>query len=69
MLGEQQIQTCEGCATSSPPGAGLTPLPQETYETKLTALQELLKSGSPITSEKLREACSDPLLTTCGLAG
>ncbi|ETK22739.1 MULTISPECIES: integrating conjugative element protein [Pseudomonas] len=67
VLGEQQIQTCEGCATTSTPGVGLTPLIQETYDKKLAALQELLKPGTQITSEKLREASSDSLPITRGV--
>lgn len=67
VLGEQQIQTCEGCSTTSTPGVGLTPLIQETYDKKLAALQDLLKPGTQITSEKLREASSDSLPITRGV--
>jgi integrating conjugative element protein (TIGR03755 family) len=67
VLGEQQIQTCEGCATTTTPGVGLTPLIQETYDRKLVALQELLKPGTRITSAKLREASSDSLPITRGV--
>lgn len=67
VLGEQQLQTCEGCTTTSTPGVGLTPLIQETYDKKLAALQELLKPGTQITSEKLREASSDSLPITRGV--
>lgn len=67
VLGEQQIQTCEGCASASTPGVGLAPLIQETYETKIHALQELLKPGATITAEKLRAASSDSLPITRGV--
>lgn len=67
VLGEQQIKTCEGCSSESTPGVGLTPLIQETYEEKLTALQDLIKPGTPITSEKLRKASSDSLPITRGV--
>lgn len=67
VLGEQQIQTCEGCASASTPGVGLTPLIQETYDTKIEALQELLKPGTTITAEKLRKASSDSLPVTRGV--
>lgn len=67
VLGEQQIQTCEGCASASTPGVGLAPLIQETYETKIQALQELLKPGATITAEKLRAASSDSLPITRGV--
>ena len=67
VLGEQQIQTCEGCASASTPGVGLTPLIQESYETKIQALQDLLKPGATITAEKLRAASSDSLPITRGV--
>lgn len=67
VLGEQEIQTCQGCRGNSTPGVGLTPLIQETYDQKLQALQDLLKPGSQITSEKLREASSDSLPITRGV--
>lgn len=67
VLGEQQIQTCEGCSSASSPGVGLAPLIQETYENKIQALQELLKPGATITAEKLREAGSDSLPVTRGV--
>lgn len=67
VLGEQQIQTCEGCSSASSPGVGLAPLIQETYENKIQALQALLKPGATITAEKLREAGSDSLPVTRGV--
>ncbi|WP_448682420.1 integrating conjugative element protein [Pseudomonas nicosulfuronedens] len=67
VLGEQQIQTCENCSSASSPGVGLAPLIQETYETKIQALQELLKPGATITAEKLRDAGSDSLPVTRGV--
>lgn len=67
VLGEQQIQTCEGCSSASSPGVGLAPLIQETYENKIQALQELLKPGATITAEKLRDAGSDSLPVTRGV--
>ncbi|WP_085600524.1 MULTISPECIES: integrating conjugative element protein [unclassified Pseudomonas] len=67
VLGEQEIKTCEGCSSASTPGVGLTPLIQETYDKKLTAIQDLLKPGTHITSEKLREASSDSLPITRGV--
>lgn len=67
VLGEQEIKTCEGCSSESTPGVGLTPLIQEAYEEKLTALQDLLKSGNKVTSEQLRKASSDALPVTRNL--
>ncbi len=67
VLGEQQVQTCEGCASKSSPGVGLIPLIQETYEEKIQALQDLLKPGAEITAEKLRKASSDSLPITRGV--
>lgn len=42
VLGEQQQRTCEDCTkTTSTAGVGLTPLIQESYDSKPKALQEL----------------------------
>ncbi|ACO79783.1 conserved hypothetical, protein [Azotobacter vinelandii CA] len=67
VLGEQQIRTCEGCASESTPGVGLTLLIQETYDEKIKAIEELLKPGTEITDEKLRQASSDSLPVTRGV--
>jgi integrating conjugative element protein (TIGR03755 family) len=67
VLGEQQQQTCDNCPkTVTAAGVGLTPLIQETYDTKLKALQELLSSNT-ITVEKLEAAGSNTLPITRGV--
>jgi len=57
VLGEEEQQTCEGCTkTSTIPGVGLTPLIQEEYERKLTALENLVAGNTGTTLENLKEA-------------
>ncbi|MEE4123954.1 integrating conjugative element protein [Pseudomonas viridiflava] len=68
VLGEQQQRTCEDCTkTTSTAGVGLTPLIQESYDSKLKALQELISGRKPLTSENLTTASSDSLPVTRGV--
>lgn len=57
VLGEEEQQTCEGCTkTATVPGVGLTPLIQEEYEIKLTALENLVSGSTGTTLDNLKEA-------------
>ncbi|MFC3941595.1 integrating conjugative element protein [Pseudomonas gingeri NCPPB 3146 = LMG 5327] len=68
VLGEQQQQTCDSCPkTVTAAGVGLTPLIQETYDTKLQALQDLLTGNKPMSAENLAAASSDSLPITRGV--
>jgi integrating conjugative element protein (TIGR03755 family) len=67
-LGEQQQQTCDSCPkTVTAAGVGLTPLIQETYDTKLKALQELLTGSKTLSAENLNAASSNSLPITRGV--
>jgi len=68
VLGEQQQQTCDNCSkTVTSTGVGLTPLIQETYDTKLKALQDLLTGSKPLSVENLQAASSNSLPVTRGV--
>lgn len=68
VLGERVEQTCEDCTkTQTTPGAGLTPLIQEEYQTKLQALKDLVSGAKPTTPENLAAASSDALPVTRGV--
>jgi integrating conjugative element protein (TIGR03755 family) len=68
VLGEQQQQTCNSCPkTVTSAGVGLTPLIQETYETKLKTLQELLNGSKTLSAENLNAASSNSLPITRGV--
>lgn len=68
VLGEQQQQTCDNCPpTVTAAGVGLTPLIQETYDTKLKALQELLSGSKTLSLENLNAASSNSLPITRGV--
>jgi integrating conjugative element protein (TIGR03755 family) len=68
VLGEREQRTCEDCTkTRTTPGVGLTPLIQEEYEAKLTALQELVSGAKPTTVENLEAAGSNSLPITRGV--
>lgn len=68
VLGEQQQRTCEDCTkTTSTAGVGLTPLIQESYDTKLKALQELISGSKSLTTENLTAASSESLPVTRGV--
>lgn len=68
VLGEQQQQTCDSCPkTVTAAGVGLSPLIQETYDTKLQALQELLNGSKTMTLENLAAASSNSLPVTRGV--
>ncbi|MCC4586423.1 integrating conjugative element protein [Xanthomonas sp. NCPPB 1067] len=68
VLGEREQRTCQACnKTATTPGAGLTPLIQEEYETKLKALQELVSGAKPTTAANLDVAGSASLPVTRGV--
>ncbi|MFK4135343.1 integrating conjugative element protein [Pseudomonas luteola] len=68
VLGEQELQTCEDCnKTATMTGVGLSPLIQEEYEKKLTALKNLVDGNKRPTTENLKEASSDSLPITRGV--
>jgi integrating conjugative element protein (TIGR03755 family) len=68
VLGEQEHRTCEDCVkTQTTPGVGLTPLIQEEYETKLTALSDLVTGASITTFDNLEAAGSASLPITRGV--
>ena len=68
MLGEREQRTCDTCTkTQTTPGVGLTPLIQETYQTKLLALQNLVTGATPITSASLEAVGSESLPITRGV--
>lgn len=68
VLGETQVQTCDGCnTTQTTPGVGLTPLIQETYVTKLQALQALVNGTQPISADNLQAAGSSAVPITRGV--
>jgi len=68
VLGEQQQQTCDSCPkTVTAAGVGLSPLIQETYDTKLQALQELLTGSKSISEQNLVAAGSNLLPITRGV--
>jgi integrating conjugative element protein (TIGR03755 family) len=68
VLGEREQRTCEDCTkTRTTPGVGLTPLIQEEYEAKLTALRELVTGVRPTTVEHLEAAGSNSLPITRGV--
>lgn len=68
VLGEREQSTCEDCnKTQSTAGVGLTPLIQEEYETKLTALQGLVTGAQPTSVENLEAAGSNAMPITRGV--
>lgn len=68
VLGEQQQQTCDDCTkTVTTAGVGLTPLIQESYDTKLKALQGLIAGSTSMTADNLAAASSDSLPVTRGV--
>jgi integrating conjugative element protein (TIGR03755 family) len=68
VLGEKQQQTCDSCTkTATTAGVGLSPLIQESYDSKLKALNELISGSKPATSENLALASSDSLPVTRGV--
>lgn len=68
VLGEREQRTCDGCTkTQTTPGVGLTPVIQETYETKLQALRDLLTGAKPPTTANLDAAGSEALPITRGV--
>ncbi|MFJ5299189.1 integrating conjugative element protein [Pseudomonas sp. NPDC088368] len=68
VLGEQQQQTCDSCSkTVTTAGVGLTPLIQESYDSKLKALNDMLSGSKPATAENLALASSDSLPVTRGV--
>ncbi|MFV0277180.1 MAG: integrating conjugative element protein [Parahaliea sp.] len=68
VLGEQEQRTCDSCTkTRTTPGAGLTPLIQEEFETLFDALRALVAGTTPTTFENLAEAGSASLPITRGV--
>jgi integrating conjugative element protein (TIGR03755 family) len=68
VLGEREQRTCEDCnKTQTTAGAGLTPLIQEEYETKLTALQALVSGTQPMSVDNIEAASSDAIPLTRGV--
>lgn len=68
VLGEREQRTCDNCTkTQTTPGVGLTPLIQEEYEAKLLALQALINTSKPTTTENLLAASSQSLPVTRGV--
>jgi len=68
VLGEREQRTCEDCTKmQATAGAGLTPLIQEEYETKLTVLQGLVTGAQPPSVENLEAAGSDAVPITRGV--
>lgn len=68
VLGEQQQQTCDNCQkTVTQAGVGLTPLIQETYDTKLKAVNALIAGTQPMTAENLAAAGSNSIPITRGI--
>jgi len=68
VLGEREQRTCEDCnKMQATAGVGLTPLIQEEYEAKLTALQGLVTGAQPPSIENLEAAGSDAVPITRGV--
>src|SRR6185437_6824949 len=66
VLGDEQEQTCTDC-TKTTPGVGLTPLVQQTYQTKLQAIDALLSGTQSLTTPNLEAAGSDAVPITRGV--
>lgn len=57
VLGEEEQRTCTGCTKKTTrPGVGLTPLIQESYETRLQDLRNLVNGSTTPTLDNLRKA-------------
>ena len=68
VLGDEQEQTCTDCTkTTTTPGVGLTPLVQQTYQSKLQAIDALLSGSQPLTTQNLEAAGSDAVPITRGV--
>nr|WP_051319271.1 integrating conjugative element protein [Chitinimonas koreensis] len=68
VLGEREQRTCQSCTkTQTTPGVGLTPIVQEEYESKLQALQDLVRGSKPTTAVNLQAASSNSLPITRGV--
>lgn len=68
VLGEQQVRTCQGCTTTATTaGVGLTPLIQQTYQTKLQALNSLVGGTETLNSQNLVAAGSTAVPITRGV--
>jgi integrating conjugative element protein (TIGR03755 family) len=68
VLGDEQEQTCTDCTkTTTTPGVGLTPLVQQTYQTKLQAIDALLSGTQSLTTQNLEAAGSDAVPITRGV--
>ena len=68
VLGDEQEQTCTDCTkTATTPGVGLTPLVQQTYQSKVQAIDALLSGAQPLTTQNLQAAGSDAVPITRGV--
>ena len=68
VLGDEQEQTCTDCTkTTTTPGVGLTPLVQQTYRSKVQAIDALLTGAQPLTTQNLEAAGSDAVPVTRGV--
>lgn len=68
VLGEQEEQTCAACTkTQTTPGTGLTPVVQQTYESKVQAIDALATGAKPLTAANLAAAGSNAVPITRGV--
>jgi integrating conjugative element protein (TIGR03755 family) len=68
VLGEQEVRTCADCTkTRTTAGVGLTPLIQESFDTKLLALQTLVTGARPTNIENLEAAGTSFIPITRGV--
>jgi integrating conjugative element protein (TIGR03755 family) len=68
VMGEHEVRTCADCTkTQTTAGVGLTPLIQESYDTKLQALQGLVTGNQAVTVENLNNAGSNSVPITRGI--
>lgn len=68
VVGDEQEQTCSDCTKIvTTPGVGLTPLIQQTYQSKVQAIDALLNGAQPLTPQNLKAAGSDAVPVTRGV--
>lgn len=68
VMGEQEVRTCDDCTkTQTTAGVGLTPLIQETFDAKLSALQALVTGTQPTSVANLESAGSTAMPITRGV--
>lgn len=67
-LGEEQERTCADCVkTTTTPGVGLTPLIQQSYTTKVQAIDALVSDTEPLSTQNLQAAGSTAVPITRGV--